>query len=212
MNMHTIQQSILSLLDSRIVLAGNLRQLGAAIGVDHPQKVKHHLTQLEKKNLISIDPDNKSIRRIETTTSEGLSLTRLPILGSANCGEALIYADEDSVGCLQVSSRMVRPGSGLFVLRAVGNSMNAANIQGKSINDGDYIVIDKEKNSPRNGEYVLSLIDGAANIKRFALDKENNYVVLQSESTTPRPPIIIHPDDPYAIGGTVVDVIKCPTI
>jgi len=210
--MHDIQQKILGLLDSKIVIGGNLRQLGAEIGVDHPQKVKHHLTQLEKKNLIEIDHDNKTIRRAESTATSGLSFTRLPILGSANCGEALIYATEDADGCLKVSGRMIKPKPSLFVLKAVGNSMDQSSIKGKSIDEGDYIVIDGDMKAPKNGDCILSIIDGAANIKKFGFDEANQCVILQSQSSTPRPPIFIHPDDPYSVGGTVVDVIKCPKV
>ncbi len=62
----------------------------------------------------------------------------------------------------------------------------------------------------RNGDIVLSIIDGMANIKRFFLDKANNQVVLVSDSTKEFPPIYIHEDDDFMINGKVVQVIKKP--
>ncbi|HZT34945.1 MAG TPA: hypothetical protein VFA15_03425, partial [Nitrososphaera sp.] len=59
---------------------------------------------------------------------------------------------------------------------------------------------------------VLSVIDKMANIKRYHFDKENNQIVLMSESTQSFPPIHIHPDDDYSINGKVIKVIKKPKI
>jgi hypothetical protein len=52
------------------------------------------------------------------------------------------------------------------------------------------------------------VIDGMANIKRFILDKENERIVLKSESTQDFLPIFIHKNDQYQISGRVIDVIK----
>lgn len=43
--------------------------------------------------------------------------------------------------------------------------MNKANVNGKTIEDGDYLIIDSDYRSPRNGDVVLSVIDDMANIK-----------------------------------------------
>ena len=56
---------------------------------------------------------------------------------------------------------------------------------------------------------VIQLHEGVA-IKKFNLDKKNNQIILSSESSEQHPPIFIHPDDSYFIGGKVVQVIKKP--
>ncbi len=62
----------------------------------------------------------------------------------------------------------------------------------------------------KNGDIVLSIIDGMANIKKFFLDKEHGQAILMSESTKEFPPIYIHEDDDFMINGKVVQVIKTP--
>ena len=49
-----------------------------------------------------------------------------------------------------------------------------------------------------------------ANIKKYVLEKENERILLISESTKNYPPIIIHWDDDFLINGKVIDVIKKP--
>ncbi|MFA7601159.1 MAG: S24 family peptidase, partial [Patescibacteria group bacterium] len=98
----------------------------------------------------------------------------------------------------------------IFVVRAKGNSMNKALVNGETINDGDYVLVDSEKKQPENGDYVLSIIDGLANIKKFKEDKERGMVVLFSESSSSYDPIYIHRDDQdfYSVAGRVVGVLK----
>lgn len=95
----------------------------------------------------------------------------------------------------------------LFAVKASGDSMNKANIDGEVIENGDYVVISKGSISIKNGDYVLSIIDDKANIKRFFRDKNGN-IVLISESTREYPPIYITPEDSsYIVNGKVVKVI-----
>ena len=90
--------------------------------------------------------------------------------------------------------------------------MNRASVNGKSIDDGDYVIVDGEDKNVKTGDYVLSVISGLANIKRFTEDKVNRQIVLQSESSQFFPPIHIHEDDldEYLVNGKVVEVIKDP--
>jgi repressor LexA len=99
----------------------------------------------------------------------------------------------------------------LIAVRAVGESLNKANIGGENIEDGDYVVVDC-KQQPNNGDYVLSIIDGAANFKKFFKDDSKHEIRLVSESTQEIPPIILHDSDinssGYMVNGVVVRVIK----
>lgn len=212
--MHPLQQKIYELVHLRgIRKFQSLRDLGEAIGEDHPQKIKHHLQQLEKQGLVSVDWSNYRIepesRRDKPGKAEGISI---PILGSANCGTATVLAEEKPDGVLVVSKNMIRnPGKRLFALRAVGNSMNKASVNKRDpIEDGDFVIVDSEDRHPKNGDYILSVINGSANIKRFAEDKANQRIILYSESTENYPPIFIHErDNPdYFVNGKVVSVIK----
>ncbi len=197
-----------------------LREIGAFVGEKSPQKIKHHLAQLEKKGLIRVDKAGGVIEKREQgkTLAGFLGNSRLlaiPILGSANAGPATIFANANIEGYLRVSSRLVGRAAAathgrLFALKVDGPSMNRASVQGRRIEDGDYIVIDSEPGDPKNNDVVLSVIDGMANVKKYYVDKENNQILLMSESTHDFPAIHIHEDDDFMINGKVVGVVKKP--
>jgi SOS-response transcriptional repressor LexA len=88
--------------------------------------------------------------------------------------------------------------------------MNKSIVNGNTIEDGDYLIIDSSDTSPSSGDVVLSVIDEMANIKKYVWDEENNQIVLVSESTKDIPPIYIHEDDSFMINGKVIQVIKKP--
>jgi repressor LexA len=209
--MHILQERLLRLVSTHNLARMTLREIGELIDERHPQKIKHHLQQLEQKGFIEIDRENNLIRSVDPNANPTASLLVLPILGSADCGPAAIFADENIHGYLRVSDKLVRRKPGLFVLRAIGSSMNQASIDGKTIEDGDYVVIDSEYRTPDSTDYVLSVIDGVCNIKKLILDEAHQQIVLLSESSHNYPPIIIHPEETqYFVNGKVVQVIKKP--
>lgn len=207
--MHPIQEKLLKLIDGKNIGHLTLRQIGALIGEKLPQKVKHHLSQLERKGFISIDKKNNTIRRINNVEQRNAGLfVSVPILGSANCGPATIFADENIDGYLKLSRRLIGGLRSLFAIKADGNSLNRAHIAGKQVETGDYVLIDPSRGTPKDGDYVLSIIDGLATIKKYRLDKKNNRIALLSESSQDYAPIFIHEDDDFRINGTAVEVVK----
>ena len=102
-------------------------------------------------------------------------------------------------------------GDGLIAIRASGNSMNKANIKNKNIDDGDYVIVNC-KIKPKNGDYVLAIIDDCANIKRLSINLKDKIISLISESTENHPTIFIHKDDYFMINGVVKYVMKKPKI
>lgn len=211
--MHTLQKRLLESMSIHNLDRLTLREIGDLVGEIHPQKIKHHLQQLEQKGLIQVDRANKIIKRVERGSSLTSKLVTLPILGSVDCGPVTIYADENIQGYLKVSDRLVKRKPGLFALKAIGSSMNRASVAGKTIEDGDYVVIDSEDRVPRNGDYVLSIVDGLCNVKKFIFDEDNQQIILMSESSHDYAPIIIHPQESeYFVNGKVVQVIKKPSI
>lgn len=214
--MHTIQERLLQLSKERNLGQLSLRQIGALIGDASPQKIKHHLNQLEKKGLITVDKSKRVIEKTQPGWAEVLMkkarLLVIPILGSANAGPARLLAEENIEGYLRVSSRLVgrTKSSGLFAIKVSGPSMNRATLNGKTLDDGDYLIIDSSDRAPSDGDIVLSVIDRMANIKRYRFDTVNNQIALMSESTQDFPPIYLHPSDDFSINGKVIGVIKKP--
>lgn len=214
--MHHIQEKILEKISDIDVWDITLRGIGELVGEKSAQKVKHHLTQLEKNGLIKIyrkDQRIKNIKKIESgQLDESAHLIAIPIFGYADCGNPTAIAEQRPEGFIKISETLLKKTQNIFALKAVGNSMNRAKIspKGNNIEEGDFVIVDYENRQPENGDYILSIIDGCANLKKFVFDKENNQIVLVSESSQNYNPIFIHPDDEYLVGGKIIQVIKNP--
>lgn len=215
--MHEIQEKLLRLAQEKNLGRYTLREIGGFIGISSPQKVKHHLQQLEKRGLIKID----KIKGLINPTQPGwakralktsVRIFNIPIYGTARCGPEGILAEQNLEGFLRISDALLqrKPSKSFFAVQASGPSMNAVNIDGKSINDGDYLIIDREIVDPSSGDVILGIIDNMAVIKKYVKDKKNEQIVLKSESTQNFPPIYLHEDDNFIINGKVVQVIKQP--
>ena len=149
---------------------------------------------------------NEFMKSILPKSVESFSI---PVLGSANAGPATSLAEENISGYLKVSHKDINRKNGVFALRVEGDSMNKAKIAGKNLEEGDFVVIDSEYRSPKNGDYVLSVIDGYANLKKFERDNKTGEVLLISESTNPKhKPIYISSEDNFMINGRIVNVVK----
>jgi len=210
--MHENQEKLLNLAKKTDISKLSFREIGRILGIKDPQTVIYHLKKLQEKNMLYFDASKRQ-RVAKPKAFINDALFNIPILGSANCGQALELAQESILGFLKISPRIIgrnKPDQ-LYVVKAVGNSMNNANdVKGGPIDSGDYVVVDHGNTDPDNGDYVLSVIDGAANIKRFY--KNGNEIRLVSESKSEIPPIILTKEDieanSYLVCGVVVRVIK----
>jgi len=217
--MHMIQARLLELSNKENLAGLSLREMGRQIGLpnESPQKIKHHLLQLQKKGFLTI---NRAKGMMDRSSSEpdwakGLlkkarRLFSIPIIGTASCGPLTIFAEENFQGFLRVSSKLVglsKP-DGLFAIRADGSSMNRAEIDGKQIEDGDFVIVKKDESLPENNEMVLVIVDDRATIKRFIKDEKNAQIILKADSSYDYEPIHLHPDDKFFVNGKVVGVIK----
>lgn len=208
--MHIVQQKLLKLVDSYNLGAMSYRDIAQIIGEQHPQIIKHHLEQLEKKLLIDWDKESKVISKRTSGITINLDFSIIPVLGSANCGPADIYADQSIIGHIKVSSKLLGKKNKVFAIKASGHSMNNANINGRNIEDGDYVIIDPNDKNIKTRDYVLSIIDEVTNIKKIIIDSANCQIALISESTFHYPEIFIDEDEAerFVINGKVVQVIK----
>lgn len=212
--MHSIQEKLLNISRTTNLAGLSLREIGKLVGEEHPQKIQHHLDQLAKKGFIRIDRERGVLERIKGGVKKNSKLVAVPIVGAANCGVAQLFADQNIEGYLRISNRILMKKNEVFIIKAVGRSMNRATINGENIEDGDYVIVDSTDRNPKDGDYVVSVIDEMANIKRFYKDKKHNQIILVSESTAPYQPIYIHEEDmeSYAVAGKVLQVIKKPKI
>jgi len=116
----------------------------------------------------------------------------------------------EKAGYLKVSAKMLpRKKQDLYILVAEGLSMNLAEVrEGITIEDGDFVIVDKTYKNPKDGDIIVAVIDNMGIIKRYKEDKQYNRIVLESVSTDNFMPIFIHKEDDFVISGKVIDVIK----
>lgn len=218
-SMHHIQEKLLKLSKIRDLSELSIREIGRQIADGdsndriHPQLVKYHMAKLVDAKLIKIS--SRPLRKVESSMIVTMSdFISIPIVGSANCGPATIFANERVKGNVKISSSLLKTKNyqNLFALEASGNSMNRANIEGKSIDDGDYVIVDSGRRTPKTGEYVVVVDNDLANIKKIHLDYVNEQIVLLSESSSHFDPIFIDPRDTWdsLIAGTVIQIVKQP--
>lgn len=210
--MNENQQKLLDFAKKYDISSFSYREIARRLKISSPQVVIHHLDQLKKKGLIYFDK-NKKQKIAQPKSFVVDNFFNIPIVGSANCGPACELAEEQITGFLKISRRIINRsnGDGLIALKAVGQSLNQANILGEKVDEGDLLIVDCNK-QPKNNDYVLSVIDGAANFKKFFKDDKKEEIRLISESTLDIPPIILHKDDletsGYLVNGVVIKVIK----
>jgi len=164
-------------------------------------------TEKNKKRSINVQAGNVAIKRM----IDVMDSFAIPILGAASAGPALMNAEESIEGYLKVPRHILnrQRKDGVFALRVEGDSMNKASISGNSFDEGDFVLIDSEYKNPQDGDYVLSTIDGHANLKKFRRNAKTNQITLESESTNPKhKPIFVSSDDHFIINGKIISVIK----
>jgi SOS-response transcriptional repressor LexA len=217
--MHPIQQSLLEYSRDHNLAQMTFREIAKGIELpnESPQKIKHHLLQLQKKGFVKVDRVRGVMEKatMEPAWAKGMfkkaaRIFSIPILGTASCGPATIFAKENFTGFLRVSGKLINQVSptDLFAIKADGQSMNQVEIKGKKIEDGDYVIVKKDESVPSNNEIVLVIVDNSGVIKRFVDDRKNGQIILKSDSTFDYEPIYLHPDDEFFVNGKVIGIVK----
>ena len=173
-----------------------LEDVRKKLGYSNISSVQRHTEALKNKEYLS------ESRRLSLPTSE--SKIQIPLVGNVACGAPLL-AMENIEAYILIDSKIIlgRPDN-YFFLRAVGDSMNSTNIRGKTIDDGDYVLVRKQ-NTADSGKRIVALIGDDATIKKMV--EKDGHVELVPESTNNANKSIIMFED-FAIQGIVVNVIK----
>ena len=207
-NMNPIQQKLLDIAKLEDIEQLRRVDLVEMVNCEYPSQITHHLRQLVKRGDL-VRKDGRLVPALATNAG----VIRIPVMGEADCGEATKFADGRIVDHLVVSPSVIKPklSERLYALIARGDSMNRAEVQGKTIEDGDYIIIEKKDTYvPVDGDIVVSIIGGLANIKRLRHDNARQRVLLLAESHRQKDyaPIVISDSDDFVVEGKVVDVVK----
>lgn len=211
--MHIIQKQLLDLIATHEDFGSySLRKIAEMVGAEgKPQTAKYHLQKLAEGGLIQMNLEAGVIKLVKRGYAKASTspIYSLPVVGSANCGPATIFAEQNIDQYLKISSSLLpRNKSNLYALIADGDSMNKAEIDGKTIESGDFVLVDSEYKIYKNTDIVVAVIDGLATIKRYREDKVNRMIILEADSTEKYLPIFIHEGDDFQISGKVVGIIK----
>src|SRR5215475_2950664 len=138
--------------------APTLEEIGAHFGLSSLATVHKHLTNLERKGVIS-RKWNLS-RAIEITPPAPTAQTfALPLLGRVAAGAPIEVIETQDI--LTIPENFVRRPHNAFALRVQGESMI-----GEGILNGDYVVVEKRP-AADNGETVVAVMNGEATVKKF---------------------------------------------
>lgn len=182
----------------------------------YPSSAHYHVKKLQEEGLLEKETNRpRSIALYDDRTvknpilkKKGLDAVRIPVLGAANAGPATLFAEENVEGYLKVSRSQLPRTEGVFALRVMGDSMNKAKIKGKNVEEGDFVLIDSDNRDAHDNDYVLSVIDGCANIKKFRRDKKGAVMLISESKNTKHKPIFVSSGDDFMINGKIFDIIK----
>ena len=193
------QKEILEYIKSQILERGfppAVRDICEAVNLKSTSSVHSHLETLEKNGYIRRDPTKP--RAIEIL-DDSFNFTRremvnVPMVGRVAAGEPIL-AEQNIENYFPIPMEFM-PNNQTFMLTVKGESMINAGIF-----DGDMVLVE-QRNTARNGEMVVALIDDGATVKTF--HKEEGVIRLQPENDTMDP--IIVPD--VTILGKVIGVFR----
>jgi repressor LexA len=174
----------------------SLEEIGGSLGLSSVATVHKHVSHLVEKGLVRrVWNQNRSIELVNGEAG-GRALD-LPLVGTIAAGTPLEAVPTSET--ITVPADMVSGRGRTFVLRIQGESMT-----GEHIRDGDYVIIE-ERQTARDGETVVALVDGAdATLKRFYRDGAT--VRLQPAHPTMSP--IVVAADRVQVQGVVVGLIR----
>ncbi len=167
-----------------------VREIGTQFDISSPNGVMCHLKALEKKGLITREPNMSRAIQLSNETPQG---SGLPLAGRIAAGvlhEALEQDERIDFGELFCSDD-------LYVLEVSGDSMIEDQIA-----DGDYVVIRKQRNAHK-GQIVVALTDdNEATLKRWY--PEANRIRLEPANRNMKPIYVKN----AKILGVVVGVVR----
>ena len=169
-----------------------VREIGERFGIHSPNGVMCHLKALEKKGLITREPN---MSRAIQLAAEPLRETGLPLAGRIAAGvlhEAIEQDERVDFGDLFDSENR-----NLFVLQVDGDSMIEDQIA-----DGDYVVIRRQRTA-RRGQIVVALTEeNEATLKRWYPEK--NRIRLEPANSNMKPIYVKN----ARVLGIVVGVVR----
>jgi repressor LexA len=167
-----------------------VREIGEQFDIRSPNGVMCHLKALEKKGLITREPNMSRAIRL---TREPAQQRGMPLYGQIAAGVLHEAVEQDE----RVDFEDIFGKKNLFALRVSGDSMIE-----DAITDGDMVIVKKQRTA-RNGQIVVAITDeGEATLKRWF--PEANRVRLEPANANMKPIYVKN----ARVLGIVVGVVR----
>jgi repressor LexA len=195
--------------------APSLGELQEMLGFKSKRGVVNHLIALENKGYIIRTSEPRGIQILDSQDDDNNIvyeyLIGIPIFGYANAGTPLAVAEEDWIGKIKVDKSILGKKSNkeLFALIVKGTSMNKRVLEGETIEDGKYIVIDKDA-EVQEGDTVVAIIDNSATVKNISFKNDDMVVLYPESNDSKHQPIYIDSNSDFLINGKVIKVLNNP--
>ncbi len=185
-----------------------LEEIQDVLGFKSKHSVVQFLDYLEQKGFIRRGRGYRSIRLGDRIVASQIAIP-IPILGFANAGRPLMYAEESDMGKLLISpSALSGDVKKYFCVKLQGTSMNNFSLRGKFLEDGAFVLVDSSIKSVDNPfAAYLCIINGAATVKKIKQEAGNIYLLPDSKDSEHMPIVLSH-EDSIEISGKIVDVFN----
>ena len=177
-----------------------LQEIRLALGIKFLNSVVQRLNSLEEKGYIRRTEHverNIELKKIDNSNSITWTIV-IPVVSSVGCDNLNVIAHEDHDEFVHVDSKLIGDRKDVIAVRAVGDSMNDADIH-----DGDYILIEPTEHA-QPGDRIAAIIGDLVTVKKY--DRQKDFVILRPESKDPKYKPIILRDD-FKIAGKVICAI-----
>src|SRR2546427_1726122 len=179
----------------------SFEEIGDGLGLSSLATVHKHISNLEKKGLLSRDYNrSRSIDllqpkgRLKQAMSVNTGMV-LPLVGRIAAGQPIEAIERPETISLADFTR----SKDVFVLEVRGESM-----RDEAILNGDYVLVEETKTA-QNGDIVVALVEGTdATLKRFYHEGES--IRLQPSNASMKP--IIVPAQSVQLQGRVIGVLR----
>jgi repressor LexA len=169
-----------------------VREIGDQFDISSPNGVMCHLKALEKKGLITREPN---MSRAIQLSAEPIEERGMPLAGRIAAGVLHEAVEQDER--LDIEALFYHKNKNQFALKVTGDSMIDAQIA-----DGDFVIVRKQRTA-RDGQIaVVQTDEGEATLKRFYLEK--NRIRLEPANTAMKPIYVKH----AKVLGVVVGVVR----
>lgn len=190
------QREVFEFIRSKIKNRGygpTVREIGEQFRISSPNGVMCHLKALEKKGLITREPNMSRAIQLSEDFGDEVTSQGLPMAGSVAAG-VLVEAIEQTEH-IDFGQMFARDDQ--FVLQVNGESMIEA-----QINDGDYVVVRKQAQASKGQMVVARTEDGEATLKYWY--PESKRIRLQPANSNMKPIYVKNAE----VVGVVVGVVR----